>query len=326
MEKKKEIKVQYVGFWNGFDFNKSRIHQILEKNYNVIISDKPDYVFCSIFNNEFLKYEDAIRIFYCGENITPDFNLYDYAIAFDQIQFGDRYFRLPNYLANLKYEEDLKNVNNRRNSNYLDDKRKFCCIVCSNGNADKMRQTIVDEISKYKIVDSGGRYRNNIGHPNGVDNKLEFQRNYKFVLALENASFNGYITEKIVEAFAAGGIPIYWGAPDIEKYFNPKAFINAMSFSSIDALVDRIKEIDENDDLYNEYISEMPMQKNYFWDTEFSQLEKFICNIIEQPLNKARRRQNCSWTKKIENMILLSDKGKKETVWGKIKKKTKKIV
>lgn len=38
-------------------------------------------------------HEDSI----CGENITPDLNIFDYAIAFNWMIFGDRYFRLPFY-------------------------------------------------------------------------------------------------------------------------------------------------------------------------------------------------------------------------------------
>jgi len=36
------------------------------------------------------------------------------------------------------------------------------------------------------------------------------------------------MTEKIVEAFAANCIPIYWGDPSISKVFNSKAFINVL--------------------------------------------------------------------------------------------------
>ena len=77
MKSKKTIKVNYVGFWKGYDYHSSRIHQILEKHYKVCISEEPDYVICSVYNNEWMKYENAIRIFYTAENVIPDFNLFD---------------------------------------------------------------------------------------------------------------------------------------------------------------------------------------------------------------------------------------------------------
>ena len=65
---------------------------------------------------------------------------------------------------------------------------------------------------------------NNVGSP--VADKYAFESEYKFSIAFENASYSGYTSEKILEAFAAGTVPIYWGDPDIAKVYNSKAFIN----------------------------------------------------------------------------------------------------
>ena len=40
---------------------------------------------------------------------------------------------------------------------------------------------------------------------------------YNFVLAFENSDFSGYITEKIVDAFKAGAVPLYWGGGEFLK-------------------------------------------------------------------------------------------------------------
>ena len=50
--------------------------------------------------------------------------------------------------------------------------RKFCNFVASNGNC-KERNDFVTELSKYKKVDSGGRWMNNIGY--AVPDKRKFQ-------------------------------------------------------------------------------------------------------------------------------------------------------
>ena len=40
-----------------------------------------------------------LRVFYAGEAIEPDFNLFDYAIGFDDcLEYGDRFIRLPSPL------------------------------------------------------------------------------------------------------------------------------------------------------------------------------------------------------------------------------------
>ena len=47
----------------------------------------------------------------------------------------------------------------------------------------------------------------------------------KFFLAMENTRQSGYVTEKIVNAFLFGAIPIYYGSNDVYKLFNKRAFI-----------------------------------------------------------------------------------------------------
>ena len=56
---------------------------------------------------------------------------------------------------------------------------------------------------------------NNIG--GAVSDKFAFQQKHKFSIAFENTSYCGYCTEKIVEAFVAGTIPIYWEIQEWQK-------------------------------------------------------------------------------------------------------------
>jgi len=42
---------------------------------------------------------------------------------------------------------------------------------------------------------------------------------------MENTNSKGYITEKIINAFAAGAVPIYYGTPEVFDLFNRNAFI-----------------------------------------------------------------------------------------------------
>lgn len=59
-----------------------------------------------------------------------------------------------------------------------------------------------------------------------VSDKLETISNYKYAICFENVMQPGYITEKIIDCFAAGVVPIYLGAPDIEKYIPKNAYID----------------------------------------------------------------------------------------------------
>lgn len=242
---KKKIKVQFTDFWDIFDPNDNFIMDALKKNFEVEISDTPDFVFCSIFGRKHLKY-DCAKIYYTGENIIPDFNLVDYGLGFQDISFYDRYLRLPHYVLYPRACELALKKPTMSDDEYLN--RKFCNYVVSNAVSCSERGVIIEKLNAYKALDSGGRYHNNVGGP--VKDKIDFAKGYKFSIAVENSCARGYTTEKIMEAFASETVPIYWGNPDIAKEFNPKSFINGHDFASFDELVEYVKKVDNDDELY----------------------------------------------------------------------------
>lgn len=76
---------------------------------------------------------------------------------------------------------------------------------------------------------------------------------YRFSVAIENGSYATYFTEKILDCFATGTIPIYRGAPDIAEHFDPNGilFIDADGSFDFDALseelyVSRLDAVREN--------------------------------------------------------------------------------
>src|SRR5262249_19232982 len=74
--------------------------------------------------------------------------------------------------------------------------------------------------------------------------------------AFENESHPGYTTEKIYEAMLVNTLPIYWGDPRVAVDFNPRSFLNYHDFGSLEALIERVIEVDRNDELYCEYLSQ----------------------------------------------------------------------
>lgn len=73
-------------------------------------------------------------------------------------------------------------------------------------------------------------------HPQPCDNKIKTIAGYKFAVCFENVSYPGYITEKIIDCFVAGVIPIYLGAPDVEDFIPKESFIDMREFASWDQL------------------------------------------------------------------------------------------
>jgi|688.fasta_scaffold87497_2 hypothetical protein len=66
---------------------------------------------------------------------------------------------------------------------------------------------------------------------NEIEKKEIGLNDYAFSIAVENDCYDGYITEKILDCFATGTIPIYDGAPNIGKYFDINGIIKYDNFA-----------------------------------------------------------------------------------------------
>lgn len=60
---------------------------------------------------------------------------------------------------------------------------------------------------------------------NPIESKEEALNDYMFSITIENDSYETYWSEKILDCFATGTIPIYYGAPDIGEYFDMNGII-----------------------------------------------------------------------------------------------------
>ena len=78
--------------------------------------------------------------------------------------------------------------------------------------------------------------------------KSEIYHNYRFSICLENTEgLEGYITEKILDCFTMGIVPIYAGAPDVNKYVPQEAYISYRDFLSFEELYEYIVSISEEE-------------------------------------------------------------------------------
>ncbi len=300
--KTKRIDIKFVDFWSDFQEKNNFIFHALAQYFDVQISDTPDYIVYSTFGYEHLRYKDSVRIFFSGENQTPDFNICDYAIGFHFITFEDRYLRLPLYYL---YDKDLKKASSKHLFSKEDflKKKNFCNFIYSNSNADPKRELFFNLLNLYKKVDSGGGYLNNIGYR--IESKFDFQLESKFTIAFENSSTPGYTTEKILQAFSAKTIPIYWGNPNISREFNTDSFINCHDFDSFEDVIQRIKEIDEDDELYLKILnSPIALEVKDLEDYYTVKIEDFIMPIFSVNKENAFRRNRVYWGEKYENNMI----------------------
>jgi len=109
-------------------------------------------------------------------------------------------------------------------------------------------------------------------------------------VAFENDSYPGYCTEKVLHAFSAGCIPIYWGDPNMTTKtqvdalnhaeladFNPKALISAHDFESLEELVEHIVHVDSDFKLYESYLKQ-PLFSEH-WYSKLKDWNKFQVSL-----------------------------------------------
>ena len=287
---KKKISLYSVDLFS-FDFHKKWLKKLLKNKYIIQFdNNNPDYLIFNTFGTEYLnpKYNKSIKIAIFTENKIPDFYEADYAIGHYHINYLDRYFKYSIFL--------WKNLNN----NYFDFIRKkvinnkrinFCASLISNNfSTDGFRLYFINELSKYKKVDMGGKYNNNIGK--NVYNKIEFLSSYKFSIAMENSQGDGYISEKLVDSFLAGNIPIYYGDYMFDEYINPKSIILIKGEKDMQEKIDYIKKIDNDENLYKSILNEKVLLDNNIKNKTETELREFLYHIFDQDKLKGFRKNN----------------------------------
>lgn len=60
---------------------------------------------------------------------------------------------------------------------------------------------------------------------NPIEDKITALKDYRFSLIIENEKIDNWFTEKIIDCLTTGTIPVYWGCPNIDDYFDTRGFI-----------------------------------------------------------------------------------------------------
>lgn len=288
------LKIHFADFWKDFDQENNFLVDALKDNFNLVIDERnPDLLLCSNFGNSHFEY-DTVKLHYTGENIAPDFNLFDYSIGHHKLNYDDRYLRWPFWRTS---NDIINRIQNRRK---IDESelatKKFCNFIYSNSQADPIRDRFFHALNKIKPVDSLGRHLKNTKgditprkNSNWQYGKIQVLHNYKFTICFENSSVNGYTTEKLIDAHMGQTVPIYWGNPSIEENINPDALIIIDDERNFDKIIDKILHIDGDNKSYLKMVNE-PLFLNNKIPPALTDpiLKEFLKNVGDQSLNGIR--------------------------------------
>ena len=130
-----------------------------------------------------------------------------------------------------------------QNSDKIDlQKKNMASLIASNQNkltGHKLRHEVVQHIknnnSNVSVIGRGYK---------PFENKEDGLKSYRYSIVIENTSELDYFTEKVIDACLLETIPIYWGAPNISKYFDTRGFIVC---ENIDQILQAIRTISIDD-------------------------------------------------------------------------------
>ena len=323
----KRLKINFCGFWNSFDKKDNLFYNILSRHFQIEISDQPDFVICSNRGKpfEYMKY-DCVRIMFMGENLSPDFTVFDYVIGFDFLNFGDRYFRLPFAIyadSGLPWRPAPLTI--AQAEELLNKKTVFCNFIYRHPSSNGMRERLLHELSQYKPVVSPGGYMNNTGKKGcSWQEKYTYLEHSKFTIACDSISYPGFVTEKIVQPLQHHSIPIYYGSPDIKRDFNESAFVwcRSDSVSDIKQTIEEVIYLDTHDDAYLKMLSCCPLPRQDQVSEQYEALESFLLHIFSQSPEQAVRRVRYFCAEHHESLLKdCMKRGERNAFAAKIRKK-----
>lgn len=289
------LKISFVDFWPEID-QEDVFTPILSKHYNVVLdNNNPDVVFHSVFGGmrNISRYQKAKKILWIAENFRANQFKTDYTVSFDPPT--DTNFRLPLWQAYMLKDETLydKLVNKPKIDKV--DFERFCSFTVSN-SSNFSRNAIYNSLKSYKMVHSYGRFlTNSFELQHMMASNKEYWRvtkgrffdshTHKFSICYENSYAPYYCTEKLMDAFLAKSLPIYWGDNKAVEDFNEKAFINVNRLNRLGiSPIDLVKEYDTNDkmflDTYNQPV---------FTDIQAEKLKSNMEEFKEWLVNAVKR-------------------------------------
>jgi len=195
----------------------------------------------------------------------PNKKVYGWIIEPPDLIRGTYEFAKKNYNKFEKiftYDENLLSISNKfellpiggcwieESDRKIYEKNKLTCTIASNKRmtpGHSFRHEVISKVSGIDLYGSGYK---------PIDKKIDILKDYMFCLVMENQKMDFLFTEKLVDCFMTGTIPIYWGCPSISKFFDIEGIL---SFNDISELKEMIPKLNKEF-----YLNKIESIKNNF--------------------------------------------------------------
>lgn len=284
------MKIYFNNFWDdnknisSFPFWKNLFSYINYKYCDEI--ENSDVVFNSVFSESYIFiFKNKRNVFITFEPIDIDSDFFYLNISYSESKnnYTKNIICPPQMLLSIYNSDIPRSLFLKNRPKRIQVPEKFCCFITRVEKPERV--DFFNQLSKYKKVDSLGPLLNNTGilapHEPYEFHKLISQ--YKFIITFENCQKELYITEKILHGFYSMTIPIYWGSKHIHEFFNNKSFIFIEEYNqeNISSVIEQIKQIDTNDELYFNMVNQNVFRDNFDIDNYFDNIKKQIKNSLE---------------------------------------------
>jgi hypothetical protein len=245
--------IKYLDFWTGFphDDHQASLRVMFSALFGGLGIRKPIAIW-TVFRHHRPQFNHArywtdrfVHVAFSGEahHLLPD--SFDLSLIMAPDDPARGIVTYLNFAANA-HEFGLWPLLRRRQA--PPPERRFCVAVVSNRHCD-VRNRFLTRLAGRGGFDSCGRWMNNAGFlaPFDVgafgDRLYPFLAQYQFAISFENSRQSHYLTEKLANAYAAGTVPLYWGAPEAPAWLNRQAFLQLEdeSDAGMEAFVDRVE-------------------------------------------------------------------------------------
>ncbi len=160
-----------------------------------------------------------------------NYNKFDFILTFSQdlIKTNPEKFKFYAFGGCWIYPEDRGIHEKIKNISIISSAKRI-----TSGHV--LRHEIISQFKQQIEGIYGGGYK-------FVQNKIESLKDYRYSIVVEQGNHDAMFSEKLIDCFITGTIPIYWGCEgNIGKYFNPNGILQ---FTKIEELSEILKTCNE---------------------------------------------------------------------------------
>ena len=161
-------------------------------------------------------------------------------------------------------------------------KTKLCSMIANLGHdatdpGYSFRSKVYGIASCSRFVDMYGL------DSNPLDFKIDGLTDYMFSISMENCREDFYFTEKLVDCFLTGVIPVYWGCPSVGEFFDSRGIL---SFNSIDEFPALLSSLSAN--LYRQMMPYAEKNMQIAFTSEFADYEGYLKRVLSRVLARSK--------------------------------------